>query len=76
MIYIYIYNIQHLICQYVLPSQLPARFLELASERLLLLLGEDDLHIDREEVVFEALRRWALARSPTPEEWMAGGLST
>lgn len=44
-------------------------FLYLDSSRLLLLLGEDDLHIDKEEVVFEALRRWANAQPPPPPQW-------
>lgn len=48
------------------------RFLDLSSGRLLVLLGEDDLHIDREEIVFEAVRRWATARNPQPEQWMVG----
>ncbi|CAE7653054.1 Klhl24 [Symbiodinium pilosum] len=35
-----------------------SEFLTLSAERLLLLLGEDDLNISKEEVVFEAVRRW------------------
>ncbi|CAJ1405515.1 unnamed protein product [Effrenium voratum] len=49
-----------------------SEFLFLSAERLLLLLGEDELHIDREEVVFEALRRWRLAQDVVaPETWTA-----
>jgi len=45
-----------------------SEFLAMSAERLLMLLGEDDLNISKEEVVFTAVRRWVNAQVDLPPQ--------